>query len=287
MKIFRLSGGLGNQFFSYAACYQYCRDHNEPIVLDTSTQEAEWFFRDFDLSHYNIRIDKKICYRLGDAWYDHLLLNHLFRRKAIGIFTPTIYQQRGGFHPETFDDLPNTCYMIGDWQYLGYFERYSDELRELFTYKEKLSSGAELMKSKIDKANCSVAIHARRGDKALMGAVLEGQYFIEAVNQAAETLGQSQISFFCFSEDTDWLRRTFVGVEKKYNFVYMDYESDNKGLEDFELMRHCKHQIISDSTYSYWAAYLNSNHDKKVFYQRNRRKGYWPEEWIPVIRENV
>ena len=93
IQIFRLSGGLGNQFFSFAAGYQCCKERGEKLALDVSTQEAAWFFRNFDLSNYAIEYDKKISYRLGDKWYDHLFLNHLFRRLAIGFFTPTLSER--------------------------------------------------------------------------------------------------------------------------------------------------------------------------------------------------
>ena len=73
MLIFRLSGGLGNQFFSFAAGYRFCREKGEVFGLDVSTQCADWFFRDFDLANYDIRYDKEVLYRLGDNRMDHYL----------------------------------------------------------------------------------------------------------------------------------------------------------------------------------------------------------------------
>ncbi len=282
MKIFRLSGGLGNQFFSYAACYQYAKEHNEPIVLDTSTQEAQWFFRNFDLAHYSIKIDKKICYRLGDAWYDHLLLNHIFRRLAIGIFTPTIKEDKTCFHADYFEQIPDNCYLIGDWQYLGYIDHYPDDIRKLFTYKDQLSEGAKKSLKIIEHTECSVAIHARRGDIAQMGGALGEAYFLKAIEEMVKLLNGVKPTFFCFSEDTNWLRKVLSDKKEQYDFIYMDYPSDEKGLEDFELMRKCHHQIIANSTYSWWAAYLNDNPNKVVIYSYNNKQNYWPEGWYPV-----
>ena len=117
MLIFRLSGGLGNQFFSFATAYQVCKDKNQVFGLDVSTQCADWFFRDFDLAHYAIHYDKKICYRLGDDKIDHLLLNHIHRRAAIGLFTPTVRERKTRtYDPEVFDFPYQTAYIIGDWQ---------------------------------------------------------------------------------------------------------------------------------------------------------------------------
>ena len=165
---------------------------------------------------------------------------------------------------------------------MGYFDHFADELRDVFTYKDQLSDEAEKIRREIDNASCSVAIHARRGDKVQIGGVLEGEYFLNAVKTAAKTIENEDLTFFCFSEDTQWLRETLKELENNFRFIYMDYASDKKGLEDFELMRCCKHQIVADSTYSYWAAYLNPNPDKRVFYSDNGKKGYWPENWIDI-----
>ncbi len=281
MKIFRLSGGLGNQLFSYAACYQYCLDHKEPIVMDTSIQEAPWFFRNFDLAHYNIQMDKKIWYRVGDGRIDHLLLNHVHRRRAIGLFTPTIYEDRSGYHPETLEKLPKHCYVIGDWQYLGYFDKYRDKLREIFPYRDQLAEGALGWEQDIRiKGRHSVAVHARRGDIAKMGGALGAEYFIKAIKTMAEKVPDPV--FYCFSEDLNWLRNTFMPFKEQFEFKYTEYDSNSKGLEDFELMRKCSHQIIANSTYSWWAAYLNENPDKVVIHPGDNKKGYWPEGWIAI-----
>ncbi len=253
--------------------------------MDTSTQEAKWFFRNFDLNHYDIRIDKKICYRLGDAWYDHLLLNHVFRRLALGLLTPTITEDKSCFHEDMFKDLPDHCYLIGDWQYLGYIDKYPEDIRKMFTYKEEFSAGAKQMLQTIESAPCSVAVHARRGDIAQMGGALGEEYFLEAIELMAQKVAPETLTFFCFSEDTDWLRNALSDLENQYTFIYMDYPSEEKGLEDFELMRRCKHQIIANSTYSWWAAYLNDNPYKKVIYPYSDRENYWPDEWIPIKGE--
>lgn len=280
MLIFRLSGGLGNQFFSFAAGYRFCREKGEVFGLDVSTQCADWFFRDFDLANYDIRYDKEVLYRLGDNRMDHYLWNHVNRRKEIGLFTPTIRERKlYQYDPELFQFSKHHVYVIGDWQSWKYFLPVEKEIRKMYQYQNELSSDASRWKELIDHTN-SVAVHIRRGDYVDLNITIDPQYYVNALAFAAEQL-QDPV-FYCFSEDTAWVRNAFKDLP--YHFEYMEYDSSKKGLEDFELMRSCKHQIVCDSTYSWWAAYLNDNTDKLVVHPLVKKKGqdFWPLDWNEI-----
>ena len=280
-KIFRLSGGFGNQLWSYAACYQYCRDHGEPIILDTSTQEADWFFRNFDIAKYKIRIDYKICYKIGDRKIDHLLFNHVNRRRAIGLLTPTIYENKSVFQPELFEKLPNKCYLIGDWQKLGYIDRYADELRKMYVYDQALSIGAQKWMEEIEHTRECVAIHVRRGDKAAMGGGEQVDYFVRAMEYIKARLGSP--TFYVFSDDCEYVKAMFGLYKGMYEIKFVEYESEERALEDFEIMRCCRHFILSNSTYGWWAAYLASEPNQIVVYPDGAgREGEWPQNWKSI-----
>ena len=278
-QIFRLSGGLGNQFFSFAAAYQCCKERGEALALDVSTQEAPWFFRDFDLSHYAIEYDRKISYRLGDKWYDHLFLNHLFRRIAIGFFTPSLYEKSvTPLREDVFSGLKRRTYIIGDWQSEIMFSKYEPDIRRMFVYQDALSDGAEGWMSKIKGDTGSIAVHARRGDYVQIGCALDSGYFVRAVEAMAQKVADPV--FYCFSEDLKWLENAVKDLP--YRFKFVDYVSDKKGIEDFELMRVCRHQIAANSTYSWWAAWLNTNSEKVVIHPATKQNGFWPAEWIQI-----
>ncbi len=283
MYIFRLSGGLGNQFFSFAAGYSICKEKGVPFGLDVSTQCAEWFFRDFDIDNYNICYDKQILYRIGNQKIDHLLLNHINRRQAIGLFTPTVKERNPHvYDPELFNFSYKHVYIIGDWQSWKYFEKYSQEIRDMFTYKNPLSPGAEAWKNRIQQDKNSIAVHVRRGDYVKLNITIDDQYYVDAVKMAAAQIKDPV--FYCFSEDTEWVRHLFKDLP--YPFVYMDYESDRKGLEDFELLRSCHHVITCNSTYSWWAAWLNPNPDKLVIHPEKEYwegEDFWPSEWKTIV----
>ncbi len=292
MVIFRLSGGFGNQLWSFAAAYACAKEQGQILALDTSTQEAAWFFRDYDIGHYDIRFDQKICYRLGDAKLDHLLWNHVYRRAALGLFTPTVKEKdKSVYDPHAFDRSANgykgRVYYVGDWQHARYFEKYEEDIRKMFVYKEPLSEEAGHIKEEIMYTPNSVAVHVRRGDYVRIGIAQNAGFYRNAVECMAEKLGKDAV-FYCFSEDLEWVRDAFKNLP--YEFRYMDYESDNKGLEDFELMRCCRHNIISRSSYSWWAARLNINPDKIVVYPRTEHSQdphTWPASWICLGDEEV
>ena len=279
MIIFRLSGGFGNQLFSFAAGYQVAKDRHETYAIDTSTQEAPWFFRNLDIAHYDIHYDKKICYTLGDRKIDHLLLNHIHRRAALGLFTPTV-KERNLYHydPDIFNGNHGTVYYIGDWQCPQYFAHYEEDIRRMFIYHDQLSEEAAVLKQEIINTPNSVAVHARRGDYVQIGISLDQQFYRSCVMKIAEQVKDPV--FYLFSEDPAWIMKAMQGLP--YSFRLMDYASSQKGLEDFELMRNCHHQIVSNSTYSWWAAWLNENPGKIILRPNSGARkdtDFWPENW--------
>lgn len=282
MLIFRLSGGLGNQFFSFAAGYSICKDKGELFGLDVSTQCADWFFRDFDLDNYDIHYDKKFLYRLGDAKIDHYLLNHICRRRSIGLFTPVVKErQRKQYDPELFSFSYKTAYVIGDWQSWRYFAGYESDIRKMFVYQSEMSPDAKRLKKQLQDDEKSVSVHIRRGDYVKLNNTVTDNYFADAIQLAAAKIPNPV--FYCFSEDTEWAKVAFKDLP--YQFVHMEYNSDNKGLEDFELMRSCHHQIICNSTYSWWAAWLNNNSNKLVIHPETagwEGPDFWPETWCGI-----
>ena len=280
MVIFWLSGGFGNQLFSFAAGYQLAKDRKETFAIDTSAQEAPWFFRNYDIGHYNIHYDKKICYPLGNRKIDHYLLNHVHRRKAIGLFTPTI-KERYKYHydPELFNTYFGTAYYVGFWQCPKYFSHYESDIREMFVYTGPLSKQADQLQKEISSNPNSVAVHARRGDYVKIGIALEPAFYRNAIERMAEQMENPV--FYLFSEDPDWILNAVKDLP--FQFRLMNYQSPDKGIEDFELMRSCKHQIISNSTYSWWAAWLNDNPNKIILRPSSGlsedTSEFWPPEW--------
>jgi len=146
----------------------------------------------------------------------------------------------------------NRNYFEGYFQSEKYFADCKKEIREEFQFKERLQ---------IQGGN-SVALHIRRGDYvkfADIHLVCTPAYYENAIAYV-----QSKVEnpiFYVFSEDLKWVRQN---INIPSNSVFVDYNPNLPSSHDMQLMSLCKHQIISNSTYSWWAAWLNPNPDKIV-----------------------
>ena len=139
--------------------------------------------------------------------------------------------------------------------------------------------------AKIKSVN-SVSVHFRRGDYALTGFhhILDKSYYERAIKYLSAHVEDMQL--FIFSDEPTW-----VSQNMHFEFPYhiMDFNKGDCSYFDLELMKNCKHNIIANSTFSWWAAWLNSNLEKIVVAPRNwlnnvdiKRMQNVPEEWILV-----
>ena len=86
MVIVHLSGGFGNQLFSYAFGYAVAKARNDEFYIDTAIQDAEWFFRNPDILKMNISYDKRVTYPITRKFLDRALFNKIWFRQSIDYF---------------------------------------------------------------------------------------------------------------------------------------------------------------------------------------------------------
>ena len=143
-------------------------------------------------------------------------------------------------------------YFEGYFQSEKYFADCAEEIRKEFQFKEKLQ---------IPDGN-TVAIHIRRGDYvkyANIHLVCTPIYYENAIAYVQSK--QENPIFYVFSEDLEWVKQN---INIPNNSVFVDYNSNMPSSHDMQFMSLCKHQIISNSSYSWWAAWLNQNSGKIV-----------------------
>ena len=180
-------------------------------------------------------------------------------------------------------------YLDGYWQSEKYFNDIEDIIHKEFTVKYKLN---EQDKSLVDKIlNCeSVSLHVRRGDNVThpgsikVHGICSMTYYKAAVDKMFENI-KSPV-FFIFSDDSPWIQKY---MKLQYPSIYITHNSDDKNYNDLRLMSLCKNNIICNSTFSWWGAWLNKNSEKiviapKKFYQNSNinLKDLIPQSWIKI-----
>ena len=154
--------------------------------------------------------------------------------------------------------LPKNIFLSGYYESTRYFDNIENELKKEFTpIHSKLSHNLDLY-NKIENSE-SVCVTVRRGD--FVGNpfhdVCRTEYFLHGMDIIAKKIKNP--TFFIFSNDVDWIKEN---VKFKYPVIFE--EGSDPVWEKLRMMYSCKHFIISNSTFSWWAQYLSKNKDKIV-----------------------
>lgn len=285
MVIIHLSGGFGNQLYSYAFGYSLAQKRQDTLVIDTAIQDADWFFRNPDILELNILYDKRISYKISRKFWDRLIFNRIRYKSAIGWSTKKITEgdSEEKYYLDGYYQLAKpyqNVYMKGNWGTRFYFRDYENEIRRMFTFQNPLSKEAQKVADEIRNTQNSVTLHWRRSDYVRLGSCLSKEYFEMAMEHI--NLHLNKPVFFVFSEDKEWVRQQFCGLP--YHILYPEYKSEKPGIEDFRLLMTGENQIISNSSYSWWAAYLNPNPKKIVIAPEGRTwtEDFRMEEWVGI-----
>lgn len=261
MIIVKVMGGLGNQFFQYAL-YRQFQENGKETYLDTS-----WYYKNkdvnrkyqLDLFHTKIlKCTEKQKYSLAnnDKNIVGFTYHKIFGNKKSHIFE----SEMGDFEPDILK--LQTGYLEGYWQRKEYFSDISDKLKKELVLKENLPEKDKRMLSKIENTN-SIAIHVRRGDyleaQNVYGGICTEKYYTTGIEYMEQHINYGH--FFVFSDDMNWCRQ-FLG--KKDNVTFVDINSNDEGYFDLVLMSKCKNIIMANSSFSWWAAWLNDTNEKII-----------------------
>jgi len=261
MKIVAIKGGLGNQLFQYALGRYLSVNLKEEIKIDNGVNSnRQDTYRKYTLDNFNITLPlatkeevKKNKYRFG-------LVSKIWRGVKAKIFR--IYNI--GFQPNILKTKEK--YLEGFWQSPKYSDQIRDILLKEFTLKNPLSSFAKTWQDKILKSDNSISIHIRRGDyiqnkktNKFHGSCDE-EYYKNALELITKKINKENAELFIFSDDIDWAKENL-----HFNFP-TNFVSDNiiPDYEEMYLMSLCKNNIIANSSFSWWGAWLNQNSAKMI-----------------------
>ena len=287
MKVVKITDGLGNQIFQYAFARKMQIDTDRAVYLDTRfinnedaviRKEDNYKNKMNGFRHYGL---DKFKIKLKSA--DDQELRYWQYLSASGVLQHEIYTmaQKGmwpwRYYDEDFTQVNKStlfpAYYKGYFFNLNYYDDIRDVLQKEIVLKNKIHL-PEVLKNSLKNEN-TVSLHVRRGDFIRLHIdISRNEYYPNAISLMESKL--TKPTYFVFSDDIEWVKSNLKLSGK------VIYVSD-MGFQDYEelmIMKHCKHNIIANSTFSYWAAYLNSNPDKIVICPHNWKINIIPKDWI-------
>ena len=296
MKKIRLivGGGLGNQLFQFAT-YIYLRKKYPQI-----SAELDFFQYRYDAYHNGIEIQhifqcdcideiiKTEQYRkkgkcISNKRYPSLL--HTIWCKILGYKT---FYDKDSNTPEKMDLVirrNNKILLAGFYQNPLFVSQITDILHSLVLQNHCLGTcNEELIQSL--KNTISVSIHIRRGDYLTLpqyNVFNDLDYYKRAIAHF-KNLYREELTFVVFSNDMEWVKRNLRIGNKT---IYVDWNKGEDSYKDMILMSHCTHNIIANSSFSWWGAWLNMHPDKVViapqlWLQNKPSKNVVPSDWILI-----
>lgn len=261
-----IKGGVGNQLFCYAFGYALSKELGMKLYIDTSMPDNDNVKdRKLELLNYSVTYDKRISYKYRKSGlFKKLGINRICKKNAIGWFTKHYLEKREYEYDENVFRINHSAYFDGFWQNYRYFDKYREDIVLLFRPKEERNKNVYDLINEVESCN-SVSLHVRRGDYVKLGWQLPMDYYDRALKRMKELIGENMV-VYVFSDDMYFVKNYFRtnNLDKKYLCKYVEYESDNYVCDDMYIMSKCKHNITANSSYSWWAAYLNCGKDKQV-----------------------
>lgn len=288
-------GGMGNQLFQYAIGRSLAeKNSNCKMKMDITgyfDQSGGITPRSYALGVFNIGenfSDKKEIIQIKGGVYGFVSsLVCRFKKNKTEEKDTFFREPRFSFSPEILK-IKGDAYLEGYWQTEKYFQDVEDVIRREFTLKKEFSIEDKEITKEIKNSN-AVSLHIRRGDYVANASTSKFhgicglEYYANAVGIIGEKVKNPVI--YIFSDDIEW-------VKKNLKIDYpVRYVSDGilKDYEELMLMSYCKHNIIANSSFSWWGAWLNNYPEKIVIAPRQwfadqsvDTSDVIPGEWIKI-----
>lgn len=250
----RVNGGLGNQMFQYATARALATKYHTDLILDINEFDR-YELRNFELDKFKIR---------ASIVNKNYLVKKIFKKLNLTKLVPNYYLEKSLKYDSELNNCTKNAYLEGYFQNERYFKLIRDELLVDFIIKDSLSSYTHELKNLIENSKNSVSLHIRRGDYISNNqtnsthGTCSLEYYDKAIGYIKNQIGDLKI--FVFSDDVEWSKENL-----KYDNIYFVEADKNKiPHEDIYLMSLCNHNIIANSSFSWWGAWLNNNNEKIV-----------------------
>lgn len=291
MIITQLNGGLGNQLFQYAIARKLAIDNNTNVLLDVSLYDT-YKLRNFSLEPFSFNQEKANEFQLKifNEGKINSRIEHFFYKIIRKVYKPvSIIETTLEFQHSVAELKYSNVYLQGYWQSEKYFIDIRKQLLEDFKIKNSLSGINLELSEKIIKSN-SISVHIRRGDYVTnvhnlsVHGICGLDYYEKGIEYLTKNVSNPEL--FVFSDDMEWVREN---LKVNIPITYVDNNDALTDYEDLRLMSQCKHNIIANSSFSWWGAWLNTNINKLVIAPKNwfvdqslNAKDIIPTSWIKM-----
>lgn len=277
MRLIKMTGGLGNQMFIYAL-YLSMKQKGINVRIDLS-----------DMVHYHVHHGYEM-HRVFHLPPVEFLMNQKLKKVVEFLFFKTVLERKQGGRLEPYfgKQAWPLIYYKGFYQNERYFADCKDLIRQAFRFDLTQANELSLQLVKeMEGDKCAVSLHVRRGDYLLpkhqsAGSVCTLDYYQRAVDEVMRRMPNAR--FYVFSDGMDWVK---VNIHLPEHTTFVTHNVGNDSWQDMMLMSHCRHNVICNSTFSWWGAWLNAHEDKQVFCPdrwstREAASDYVPESWVQL-----
>lgn len=258
----KLTGGLGNQMFQFATGYCIAKKKNVELFLDLSWFNRRTIHNGFELNNV-FDIFSKISFLNNDFNFKKFKFKEFLNKIDMSYH---IFNEPSFNYSAEITKLPDHCFLKGYWQSENYFKDYENEIKKIFSFNKVVDRANLNLIDEITNNN-SVSIHIRRGDFLLQKNQNHqtdlSNYYSTAIREVSKN--NYNLKFFLFTDDPKWASKNFdINGEK----TVVNFNHGNNSFIDMHLMSLCKINIIANSSFSWWGAWLNNN-DKNIFAPKN------------------
>ena len=291
MKIVNILGGLGNQMFQYALALALREKHPEEIIrIDTSAFNGYPLHNGYELKRiFNVNIPDATLKEQMTVFYP--LRNYRMwqmGRRFLPKKKTVIVESNNMRYTSEILELRTSGYYLGYWQTEKYFSDIRSKVLDSFSFPQISDRVNHNLITDL-YGKITVGVHIRRGDYLKIEnaqGICNLNYYKKAILCMLERVRPDV--FLIFSDDIDWCRANLSESFGKIQTIYVDWNKGKESYRDMQLMSLCNHNIIANSSFSWWGAWLNRNPEKIVIAPtRWMNNGGWvdiiPNDWLKII----
>lgn len=291
MIIQKITWWLWNQMFQYAYIKSLALKQNKDFKLDIT--EFQTYFRPYELEIFDI--EKNYTSKKEIPFYVNLVsknryLNFIYNK------IKWIYKRFDpNYHIEKQFNFDKDFFHISNWyiewyfQSEKYFKDFENEIKKDFTFIKPISKQNKEILEKIKNTE-SISLHVRRWDYVSnpQANAFHGTATLDYYKKAIEYIKKhtNNPTFYVFSDDIPWVKEN---LKIDFETHYIDWNTWKNSFEDMRIMSNCKHNIIANSSFSWWWAWLNNNKEKiviapKIWFLSKEKDtcDIIPDDWVKI-----